>query len=137
MDNATSSKWVEQVLKPYHQGKPRGPMVLDPASAYKSVQSKDVLEEIIIGLSIIPGEKTAVFLALGAEIVKAFKTYYEELYQTFLVDHPNGKVTARLLLRAFGSPSLSVLSSLIFNIESLMRRRKTRRHYLWVLHFQG
>ncbi len=135
MDNATFSKWVKQVLKPYHQGKPRCLMVLDSVSAHKSVQSKSVLEEANLELSIIPGEYTAVFQALDAGIMKASKTYYEELWQNLLVDHPNGKVKARLLLWAFGSPSLSVLRSWIANVGSLLQRKETRRHYLWFYTF--
>ncbi len=55
LDNAMFSKWVEQVLKPYRQGKPRSLMILDSASAHKAVQSKAVLEETDVELSIIPG----------------------------------------------------------------------------------
>ncbi len=87
------SKWIEQVLKPYRQGKPRCLMILDSASAHKSVQSKAVLEETNMELSIIPGGYTAVLQTLDVGVMKLFKTYYEELCQKFLVDHPDGKIS--------------------------------------------
>ncbi len=65
MDNATFSKWVEQVLKPYRQGKPRCLMVLDSASAHKSAQSKAVLEETNMEMSIIPGGYTGGITGIG------------------------------------------------------------------------
>ncbi len=68
-------------------------MVLDSASAHESVQSKAVLEETNMELSIIPGGYTAVLQTLDVRIMKPFKTYYEELCQNAVVDHPNGKIS--------------------------------------------
>ncbi len=85
MDNVTFSKWVEQVLKRYRKGKPRCLLVIDSGSAHKCVRSKAVLEETKMKLSFIPGEYTAVFQAVDAGFMRAFKTYYEEVCQNMLV----------------------------------------------------
>ncbi len=89
MNDAAFSEWVDKRIRPHCHEKPRYLMLLDSVSVHKSAQSRALLEEFNTELFIIPSGYTAVLQTLDVGM-KPFKNYYQELCQTFLVNHPNG-----------------------------------------------